>query len=427
VIPPGRECTPGLPLASSYSTCAQKVDAKEPRCGTEMWDVVCVRWAETQCQLPCSQLAFVGAEQQAFVMRLSDDAIVWRDPLPNNEVVVAGAWADFDNDGDPDLALSGDTLLRIYKNTGYDDAAHRLVMEPVFSKDFATILPAFPEFSGSDVQWVDYDHDGDLDAAFAGANGFVIVRNDGGDVFLDQPPLMQTVPLVDADPNSPSIVRTAWGDMDSDGWPDLAMVRFGKEHLFFHNDHGTMTKQQWGNGDFDFGGGVQFCNVDGDPAPEIVLAGYSYVRIADNIGGKPADTPVELANSEGSSDIQCADLDGDGDLDLFVSGDDGAPARAFVNGAGTIASFSESWRDTSVNATMMKTHQWNAAIGDIDGDHKLDAIAAGNGQTPPIVFQHYPNAGTLANKLKFTVPAPDMLTAETQSNRTMSFAPAVGH
>ena len=61
------------------------VDAKEPRCGTEQWGAVCVRYAETLCQMECSQLAFVGTDQRAFVIRLSDDTIVWRDPLTDND------------------------------------------------------------------------------------------------------------------------------------------------------------------------------------------------------------------------------------------------------------------------------------------------------------------------------------------------------
>ncbi|HTJ42849.1 MAG TPA: VCBS repeat-containing protein [Kofleriaceae bacterium] len=427
VIPPGRECVQGLPLPATYSACAAKVDGKEARCGTEMWDAVCVRTAEVQCQMQCAQLAFVGTEMRAFVMRTRDDQVVWRDPLTDYEVVVGSAWADYDNDGDPDLATAGDGLLRIFKNEGYDDNAGTLVLTQVSSKSWSTISPQFPEFGGTDAQWVDYDHDGDLDAVFGGYAGLFVMRNDGGDVFLDQPPLLQTVANIDGgDPIGANVIRTAWGDADDDGYPELAVVRFGKAPLFFHNDHGgTMTQASWGNGDPDFGGGVAWCNVDKDAAPELVLSGYSYVRIADNVLGKPADQPVQL-NNESGSDIECADFDGDGDLDLFVTGDDGVPSRAYTNGATTIASFSESWRDTSANAMAGKTHQWNAPIGDLDGDHKLDAWGVGNAQDAPITYQPYPNAST-TNKVQFTVPAPVVLTAEQQSNRLMSFAPAIGH
>lgn len=427
VLPAGRECVQGLPLPAAYSACAAMVDAKEARCASEMWNGVCVRWAEELCQLPCSQLAFIGSDSRAMVVRLSDDKVVWRDPLDDNENVVAGAWADFDNDGDPDLALVGGALLRVFKNTGYDEAAGAMTMEQVFSKSWSTIWPETQGFNGTDVQWVDYDDDGDLDVAFGGADGLVLFRNDGGDVFLDQPPLMLPVTTSDAFVDNPSIVRTAWGDANGDHFPELVVVRFGRPRLLFKNDHGAlMPASNWTGEDYSFGGGVQWCNVDADPEPELILSGYSYVQIADNVAGAPSPTLVTLDQMPGS-DVQCADLDGDGDLDLFVSGDDNMPARAYNNGASTIASFSQTWTDTtSQDAIGAKTQQWNASIGDLDGDHKLDAIAAGRSGESPIRFQRYTNVST-KNLVKLTAPAPDVLSAEQESARLMSFAPAIGH
>jgi hypothetical protein len=423
-LAPGRECVTGLPLPSTYSTCAAMVDAKEARCGTEQWDPVCVRWVEQLCQLPCSQMAFVGANQQPFVMRLVDGVILWQDSTPNNDGAVSGNWADYDNDGDPDLAISGDTLLRIFKNTGYDGSAGKLVLQAQITVNWATINPSFSEFQGTDVQWVDYDHDGDLDAVFAGHGGLIELRNDGNDVFVPQTPLWVTTPVVDGDPDSPNIIRTAWGDYDRDGWPDLALTRFGHPTMIWHNDHGALSDTGWvPNPAQGFGGGVEWCNVDAkDPEPELVTSGYSYVAINDNTAGVIATTSNTL-NSEAASDVECADFDGDGDLDIVVSGDDNAPARAYTN-HGTIASFVESWRDTNTATDMI--HQWYAAVGDIDGDHVLDFIASGNEGNTPAEFQLF-HGTSIANKVQFNPTTHGVLAAQVQSAETMAVAPAIGH
>ena len=428
---PGRECIPGIPLATTYSACAAMVDAKEPRCGTETWDKVCVRWAEQLCQLPCSGMAMVGADGNVRVIRLSDDKILWTDPLGSGDAVVAGAWADYDNDGDPDLATSGDNLLRIWRNDGYDAASGTLMLHQAVSINWGTINPSYPEFSGTDAQWVDYDHDGDMDVVFGGYGGLVILRNDGDDVFVAQDPLMMTVSGgADADPIAANIIRTAWGDYDGDGWPDLATVRFGHPPQIWHNDHGgTMTLTTWTPNATDFnpnfGGGVAWCNVDSDPEPELVSVGYTYVFIADNRGGVLDTQTVELDTNNDSSDVECADMDGDGDLDLVVSGDDMAPSRAYCNDVQKANGFSTCWTDTNVATDMVQ--YWNAAIGDLDGDHKLDVIFSGNEEMVPLQFQRFRNTSTVKNKIDLAVGTHDMLPIADEWQTTMALAPLVGH
>ncbi len=427
VVPaPGRECVPGIPLPASYSGCATMVDGKEPRCGTEMWDRLCVRWAEQLCQLPCTQMAFIGADTNPVVVRLSDDVVLWRDTA--TDYASAAAWGDYDNDGDPDLAIVGDTLLRVYENKGWDEVSHTLTLEQVHATNWGTIEQAYPELNGTDVQWVDIDRDGDLDAVFAGYGGMVVARNQGNNIFIEDAPLLVTNAPVDtdADPDSPSIIRTAWGDADGDTWPDVAIVRRGKPHLFYKNDgHGNVVATHWDDEPYDFGAGVEWCNLDDDPLPELVLSGYSFVWVADNEGGKPSPTLTPIGEQGlSSSDIECADLDGDGDLDLFVTGDDGAPARAYTNAANKISSLSESWRDSTTAAGT--TSQWNGVLGDLDGDHKLDVLAAGHGSDPPLQYQRYINA-SITNSPRFTVPAVTTLPLETQSTRLIAVAPLIGH
>jgi hypothetical protein len=78
-------------------------------------------------------------------------------PLGGKSVV----WGDFDNDGRPDLVISGytgtDYVTRIYRNDGND------VFTPIFDE--------LPGLANPGVAWGDYDNDGRLDLLLAGQSG----------------------------------------------------------------------------------------------------------------------------------------------------------------------------------------------------------------------------------------------------------------
>jgi Secretion system C-terminal sorting domain/FG-GAP-like repeat/HYDIN/CFA65/VesB-like, Ig-like domain len=78
----------------------------------------------------------------------------------------ATAWGDYDNDGDLDILLTGknsddDPISKIYQNTG---------------TGFTEVYPGsiYPIYE-STVAWVDYDNDGDLDIFISGNTGFSLV------------------------------------------------------------------------------------------------------------------------------------------------------------------------------------------------------------------------------------------------------------
>jgi hypothetical protein len=89
------------------------------------------------------------------------------------------AWADYDNDGDLDLALTGlhyesgtwSRISKIYKNSGY----------PNYELSESQTLTGVEYGS---LAWGDYDNDGDVDLALCGDDGtnkrFLIYRNDSG-------------------------------------------------------------------------------------------------------------------------------------------------------------------------------------------------------------------------------------------------------
>jgi len=174
-------------------------------------------------------------------------------------------WGDYDNDGDLDLALTGDSqdvglVAGIYRNNG----------NGTFAKISAPLLPV----AFGSLAWGDYDNDGDLDLIQTGGQLTLdffkpitrVLKNEGSG-------------FVVADLGLPKMLSTAatWGDYDSDG--DLDLLLSGAEAI-----NGSITARLYRND----GAGVF--------EQSIFLIGTMF----------------------GASDW--ADFDGDGDLDLLASG-----------------------------------------------------------------------------------------------------------
>src|SRR5688572_28041359 len=91
------------------------------------------------------------------------------------------AWGDYDGDGDGDLMFSGllgsTYLCRLYRNEG--------------GMAFVEAPAAFPGVALGTLAWADYDNDGDLDILISGVTNANydsitrLFRNDGGNVFTD--------------------------------------------------------------------------------------------------------------------------------------------------------------------------------------------------------------------------------------------------
>lgn len=118
------------------------------------------------------------------------------------------AWADYDKDGDQDIALagwtnSGTAVQKIYRNDG--------------NGSFTDTKASLPNYYNGNLQWGDYDNDGDLDLVISGVTGHSVAapkvyRNDGG-TFVDSG---ITLPVLSG--------SAAWGDYDNDGRLDLLLA-----------------------------------------------------------------------------------------------------------------------------------------------------------------------------------------------------------
>jgi len=139
------------------------------------------------------------------------------------------AWGDYDNDGLPDLFVTGMTgVNRLYHNNG----------NGAFTN--VTTGPMLAASSSRSCAWGDYDNDGYLDLFVASYNApNRLFHNNGDGAFT------QVVGAVFAnDPNSGIYCQSCgWVDYDNDGFLDLFVARAPDNgttsNLLYHNNGNT--------------------------------------------------------------------------------------------------------------------------------------------------------------------------------------------
>jgi len=180
------------------------------------------------------------------------------------------AWGDYDNDGDLDLALSGEVDLTNYICKIYENDYRNNPSNPFSIKESLTGI------RNSYLAWGDYDNDGWLDIAICGqstAGGYIaeIWKNDGDGTFTKTADSLTGV-------NNSSL---AWGDYDNDG--DLDLVVVGSEtgevpSSKIYESDGDPNYNFTPNGqsldDVDQGS-VAWCDYDGDKDIDLALTGSS--------------------------------------------------------------------------------------------------------------------------------------------------------
>ena len=176
------------------------------------------------------------------------------------------AWADYDNDGDLDIVLTGwdgsGRISKIYRNGGGLD----------YKLSESQSLTGVEYGS---VAWGDYDNDGDFDLALCGDDGtnkrFLIYDNNNGTLENPIEPMGGNKGVIYG--------SLGWGDYDNDGDLDLAICGFdgtNQRFLIYRNDDGTFTSDQQPMGT-DKGvekGSLAWADLDMDADLDLVLTGH---------------------------------------------------------------------------------------------------------------------------------------------------------
>jgi len=233
--------------------------------------------------------------------------------------------------------------------------------------------------------WEDCNNDGYIDAFFSNGNDIVLAQNF---IYLSKyGELPQSASWYSS--NAEYSGHCAVGDIDDNGYPDLAAANFlgtggfstmNRSDLYLNMDGLPNTVPDWHPGDSVFTFSCAFGDADGDGDLDLAFAtGMSYGGPAQhdyiyyNIDGELQTTPGwQSATTTEAMDVTWGDVDNDGDLDLAFCYDDKA-AEVYYNDNGVIET-SPSWWSTMASSA-------NTVIfGDINGDGWLDLIVAFNYQ-----------------------------------------------
>lgn len=266
------------------------------------------------------------------------------------------AWADFDNNGYPDLFVNrhksrpdlfvnedgtftasdpswtismdrhtcawadatADGLFDLYCTRGARQGQgqgpnHFLVQTDAGFVNRAGVYGVADPFGrGRSVNWLDYDSDDDIDLFVGnkqrpGGYRFALLRNDG-DTFTARRAGLG---------GNWSVIGSSWSDWDSDGDPDLLITQYpGRPAMAWENDDGTFERVRLPRLKAAAWLGAAWGDYDGDGWPDLHLVGPDESVLLHNDGGR-FEVGDTMRVREGRSSVWF-DVENDGDLDLFV-------------------------------------------------------------------------------------------------------------
>ncbi|MBN1338292.1 MAG: VCBS repeat-containing protein [Bacteroidales bacterium] len=362
-------------------------------------------------------------------------------------------WGDYDNDGDPDIALMGQTqssekITKVFSNDGnniFTDLnagliGNRLGVVPWEDTDgdddldllssgsennrlyqnmgdhtFASLSPWSCSAYYGHADWGDFDNDGDPDMLLCGLNcsDTKIYRNDGNNSFTD---INAAFPLAYGKWSYGAQGLSGWGhgrslwiDYDLDG--DLDVYLAGNTGGYnciariYRND-GPGTTSYWSFTQINTGFytltslGADWGDYDNDGDPDLLVTGakddnlnFRTIIYKNNGNGTFSEINLSISGMVLSS-VEWGDYDNDGDLDILISGsryenNSLVPTAAIYRNDGENVFYPLDELEALTNGQV----SW----GDHDLDGDLDIMMCGNNPANQAVFLLYTNQGMVSN------------------------------
>ncbi|MCX6257462.1 MAG: FG-GAP-like repeat-containing protein [Bacteroidia bacterium] len=327
------------------------------------------------------------------------------------------AFGDYNNDGWLDVLVMGtkfgmgsNTITKIYRNNG--------------DGTFTDSNISLPGYSYGDVKWFDYNNDGNHDLIISGysSGGYVtkIFKNNGDGTFTEQ----TGTNIIGLDYATIDVA-----DYDRDGFTDVLISGLVgppsytyMTRIYKNNGDGSFTLQNTSSIDGTERGTSSWGDFNNDGYPDILVNGWdndngeSVTLIYQNMGDGTFSL-LEGTNFTGCADYNWkgtstwVDFDNDGWLDVAVTGDNDTPPD--WNDYPTFALYCNNHDNTfSLVSTpeIQPAYDGVMSFADYDNDGKMDFVlqAYDFDNNPQYTAHLYRNMTHIANTAPVT---PDGLTA----------------
>ncbi len=215
-------------------------------------------------------------------------------------------------------------------------------------------------------------------------------------------------------------------DLNGDGLPDLALLNFtsaGESVLsFLGNGDGTFTaKSSLPLSPLVFVHDLALGDLNGDGTPDLVVSGQDLTVLLGN-GDGTFHTGITLSGSqENYSEVQLADFDSNGTLDIATRFGNTTPAGTFTdsllllrgNGDGTFQ---------TLRAPVLNSPLGPLTLGDFDGSGVPDVAYADSGRS--FVRALLTEQSTLAAIVNITLPGPGTNTITATYSGSAAYMPS---
>ena len=255
----------------------------------------------------------------------------------------------------------------------------------------------------------DIDNDGDLDLIITGADAQLTNRK-------------TTLYTNDSMGNFTEVIETglsnwseggkiAFADVDGDADQDLLITgRDGSPnyyaHFYLNDGSGNFTPDTTQPFEPSIGGNIEFADIDNDGDHDLFMTGYDnknliFSKLYQNDGtGEFSEVTSTPFISEGGSASAFFDMDNDNDLDLILAGKNNNNQKKTTlyenDGAGNFTLVSNTPFENVSNAAI--------AIDDSDNDGDIDVLINGENEAFETICQLYLNDGTGAFNLLVGTP-----------------------
>lgn len=282
------------------------------------------------------------------------------------------AVGDINDDEDNDIMIMGyndyeeKAFLGRYNNNGWGVTDGQLDTRFLYSEH-------------GTIDYIDLDNDGDNDLFISGSGFARMYIKDG----ISYTPMMGT-PL-----DGVKWGYSDFGDVDNDGDMDIIISgyidilsnpdKYGGEDLKLYLNDGNANFTRENITILDLSGDIDMADFNGDDLADLTITNFIYdtpdtYLFASNGDGTFSNNASSVVPELTNSIVEYGDIDGDGDLDLFLFGTnaDNNASNLFINdGSGAF-----SIHELEIEAS----NRHRLAVVDIDNDDDVDFIHLGNNE-----------------------------------------------